>query len=81
MDQQFGKQTPRYRDAMFKQWNYIKQYQLDHEFGGWQNAILPDNTVPTPLKKKGHNWKGAYHTFRALILTAQRLETIHSTSH
>ncbi len=73
MDKQFGKQTPHYRDAMLKHWTYIKNHQLDSDFGGWHGVILPDNTVPTPPGKKGHNWKGAYHTFRALVLTSQRL--------
>jgi mannobiose 2-epimerase len=73
MNQRFGNQTPRYRNALLKLWDFITQYQLDSEFGGWRNKVLPDNTIPAPADKKGHNWKGAYHTFRALLLTDQRL--------
>ncbi|HCD34799.1 MAG TPA: hypothetical protein DER01_20485 [Phycisphaerales bacterium] len=75
MHARYGNQTHRYRDSLLKQWDYIKTYQLDREFGGWVNAILPDNTVPMPAKKKGHNWKGPYHTFRALVLTDKRLNS------
>lgn len=80
MDTRFGKETSRYRDALYKQWDYIKDHQLDTEFGGWCGAILPDNTVPTPLQKKGHNWKGAYHTFRALVLTTNRINNVNRLS-
>lgn len=83
MDHRFGNQTHRYRDALLKQWEYITTYQLDTELGGWCGAILPDHNVPIPGQKKGHNWKGAYHTFRALVLTSKRINnfTKKTTSH
>jgi mannobiose 2-epimerase len=46
-------------------WNYIKQYSLDQEFGGWFWDGI-DNVPQNKLGPKGTIWKVNYHTSRAL---------------
>ena len=55
-----------YRDYFFKQWNYIKTHLLDSENGGWFEGGL-DKEPHFRTGPKGHIWKCAYHTGRALM--------------
>lgn len=56
----------KYVDAFKKQWEYIKKYLIDHEYGDWYVEGLDIN--PSAWKSlKAQSWKGNYHNVRALI--------------
>jgi mannobiose 2-epimerase len=55
-----------YQDYFHKQWNYIKNYLLDNENGDWYEGGL-DKEPDFKKGPKGHIWKAAYHTGRALM--------------
>jgi mannobiose 2-epimerase len=62
-----------YREAFIKQWRYINRYLIDHEHGGWyQHGI--DVEPESQRAHKGHNWKAAYHTGRALMQCIRLLQ-------
>lgn len=54
-----------YYNYFLKQWDYIKNYLIDHENGDWFEGGL-DKEPHFRKGPKGHIWKTAYHTFRAL---------------
>ncbi len=55
-----------YNDYFKRQWNYIKNYLLDDENGGWFEGGL-DKEPHFKTGPKGHIWKCSYHTGRALM--------------
>jgi mannobiose 2-epimerase len=55
-----------YHDYFLKQWDYIKRYLLDYENGDWFEGGL-DQEPHLKNGGKGHIWKAAYHTSRALM--------------
>ncbi len=55
-----------YLDYFNKQWNYIKNYLLDEDNGGWFEGGL-DKEPHFKTGSKGHIWKCSYHTGRALM--------------
>jgi mannobiose 2-epimerase len=55
-----------YHEYFLKQWNYIKNYLLDHENGDWYEGGL-DKEPHFKTGHKGHIWKAAYHTGRTLM--------------
>lgn len=55
-----------YHDYFKRQWNYIKDYLLDDENGGWFEGGL-DKEPHFKKGPKGHIWKCSYHTGRALM--------------
>jgi mannobiose 2-epimerase len=59
-----------YLDALVATWNWIRDFQIDPEFGGWFETVQTDGTPADPEEhkdRKGHMWKAAYHEARALI--------------
>ena len=48
-----------------KQWAYIDEYLIDHEYGGWYWSGL-DLNPESKEKNKSGIWKTTYHTYRAL---------------
>ena len=56
----------KYKYYFERQWNYIKNYLLDDENGGWFEGGL-DKEPHFKTGQKGHIWKGSYHTGRALM--------------
>lgn len=63
----------KYADAFETQWEYIKKYLIDHEYGGWYVEGLDIN--PNARKSlKAQSWKGNYHNVRALINCIQMLK-------
>jgi len=53
--------------SIFKQqWNYIKKFMIDHEYGGWYAEGL-DKSPGHKKAPKAHAWKVNYHNFRALV--------------
>lgn len=49
-----------------KQWEYVDQYLLDHEYGDWFEGGL-DKEPNFRNGPKGHIWKCNYHTGRAMM--------------
>ncbi len=74
MDQLYGTQTPRYREAFVRQWEYIRQYQTDADHGGWYGYVSRDGSHVAHKDKSGP-WKAAYHTGRAMLEVSDRLRT------
>ncbi|MEZ4895584.1 MAG: AGE family epimerase/isomerase [Saprospiraceae bacterium] len=69
---------PHHYLKLFKmQWEYIDQYLVDHQFGGWYNYGL-DKSPRSREQHKAHIWKTPYHTARALFNVSNRLEEMHS---
>lgn len=66
MSKLFPHDSLNYYDKFLAQWNYIKHYLWDADYGGWYwggTDIIPAiKNYP-----KAQIWKGNYHTTRALI--------------
>ena len=46
-------------------WHYCQTYLIDHQYGEWYEEGL-DNDPQRKKGLKGHIWKAAYHSYRAL---------------
>jgi cellobiose epimerase len=55
-----------YYNFFLKQWEYIKNYLIDFKYGDWFEGGL-DKEPHFQKGPKGHIWKAAYHTGRALM--------------
>jgi mannobiose 2-epimerase len=55
-----------YADYFQKQWEYIKNYLLDKEYGDWFEGGL-DKEPRHRHGQKSHIWKCTYHTLRSLM--------------
>jgi len=62
-----------YWDKFEQQWEYINEYLIDHEHGGWYDAGL-DKQPDSIHSRKSHIWKGNYHTLRAMMRVLERLK-------
>ena len=53
----------RFLDTAVKSWGFIKNYMIDHEYGGWYRGVKPDGT---PIKNglKVDQWICPYHNGR-----------------
>src|SRR6266542_1511328 len=71
MHEKYGKQTDSYFKAFQKQWQFIKEKQIDHQFGGVYDTVERDGTVNDYTKAR--IWKEAYHDTRALLNVTGRL--------
>jgi mannobiose 2-epimerase len=54
-----------YAGKFRQQWRYIKTYLIDQEHGDWYEEGL-DKEPHRKSSLKGHQWKAAYHQYRAL---------------
>ncbi len=55
-----------YRKYFVKEWDYIDKFIIDHEYGDWFEGGL-DKQPNYKTGRKGHIWKGCYHTGRCLM--------------
>jgi mannobiose 2-epimerase len=78
MHEKYGKQTDIYFKAFQRQWQYIKDYQIDHESGGVYEMVDADGKPTTYIK--GRIWKAAYHDGRALLNVTERLKKLAAES-
>lgn len=62
-----------YFEKFVQQWEYIKEYLIDHENGGWYPSGL-DKSPQAATARKSQIWKGNYHTLRSLINCLKELE-------
>ncbi len=60
----------KYADACELQWKWIEEHQVDRKGGEWWAAVSPDGK-PDLQEPKGGNWKTAYHSARACIVTLE----------
>jgi len=78
MHEKYGHETSRYFEAFLKQWNFVRERQIDSEFHGIYQVIGVDGTVEDP--SKGQIWKAAYHDGRALLNVTARLKKLAAES-
>jgi mannose/cellobiose epimerase-like protein (N-acyl-D-glucosamine 2-epimerase family) len=74
MHEKYGKQTDAYFKAFQKEWQFIRDKQIDHEFGGVYDTVERDGTVKDYTKAR--IWKEAYHDTRALLNVTARLRRL-----
>jgi mannobiose 2-epimerase len=78
MHSRFGHETPHYWDALNRQWQFIRQYQVDSHNGGWYAVVRQDGS-PIPGHIKSDRWTEAYHQGRALLLVSEELHRLAAT--
>jgi mannose/cellobiose epimerase-like protein (N-acyl-D-glucosamine 2-epimerase family)/cephalosporin-C deacetylase-like acetyl esterase len=74
MHEKYGSQTDKYFQAFLRQWEFIRDHQIDHEYPGVIESVQADGTPIT--KDKGRMWKAAYHDGRALLNVTDRLKKL-----
>ncbi len=65
LHRRFRKQTNRYWRAFVEQWEFIRNHQIDSEFGGWY-GLVSESGQPMQVEK-AHPWKAGYHDGRAML--------------
>lgn len=75
MAERFPDDPHNYFQKFAKQWNYIRQYLIDREHGGWYEAGL-DIDPEAAKAPKAHIWKGNYHTVRSLMRSGELLNSM-----
>ena len=60
-----------YEKRYARLWHYCQTYLIDHEYGDWYEGGL-DKEPQRRTGQKGHIWKAAYHTYRALTNCVDR---------
>lgn len=73
MHKHYGKENPRYYACLIKQWDFIKNFVIDPEFGGWISLTDDDGSNPQGFEKS-HLWKTSYHECRALLHVSDMLK-------
>jgi mannose/cellobiose epimerase-like protein (N-acyl-D-glucosamine 2-epimerase family) len=74
MHDKYGGGTDVYFKAFQQQWRFIKDRQVDHEFGGLYDTVERDGTVTDHVKAR--IWKEGYHDGRALLNVTARLQKL-----
>jgi mannobiose 2-epimerase len=74
LHERYGSTTDVYWKAFQFQWQWIRHYQVDHQFHGEYELIKPDGTPVSTTK--GKMWKAAYHESRALMNVNERLHRL-----
>jgi len=74
MHETYGLQTDAYFTAFLRQWQFIKERQIDPEHAGVYEMVGPDGVPKNP--GKGRIWKAAYHDGRALLNVSERLREL-----
>jgi mannobiose 2-epimerase len=76
MHEKHGRKTDIYFKAFQQQWEFIRDWQTDHEFGGFYDTIERDGTATNHIKAR--IWKEVYHDSRALLNVTERLRKLAS---
>lgn len=79
MHERFGAQSPRYWDAFNRQWEWIRQHQVDNRNGGWHPEVKREG-ASNPGRAKSDAWTEAYHQGRALLNVSATLRHLAATS-
>ena len=72
MHEKYGQGSSVYFDAFQKQWKFILDKQIDHQFGGVYDTVEQDGAVTDYTKAR--IWKECYHDVRALLNVIDRLK-------
>lgn len=75
MHRNYGNENDRYYRCFVKQWEFIKKYVIDPEYGGWISLTDADGSNPQGFDKS-HLWKSSYHECRALLNVADMLRKL-----
>ena len=75
MHQKYGRENQTYFRAFEQQWRFIKDHQVDKEFGGIFDTVESNGDIKDFTKSR--IWKECYHETRALLNTISRLRTLH----
>jgi mannobiose 2-epimerase len=78
MHEKYGRDSDVYFKAFDRQWQFIRDRQIDKEFGGVFDTIEQDGTVTDTTKAR--IWKEAYHDTRALLNVSSRLRKLAITT-
>ena len=76
MHEKYGRESDVYFKAFLQQWQFIKDHQIDKEFGGIFDTVERDGAVKDYTKSR--IWKECYHETRALLNTIARLQKLQS---
>jgi len=71
MHEKYGRESDAYSKAFQKQWQFIRDHQVDKEFGGIFDTVERDGTVTDYTKSR--IWKECYHETRALLNVIAKL--------
>jgi cellobiose epimerase len=74
MHEKFGRENDVYFKAFQRQWQFVRDRQVDREFRGLYDTVERDGT-PTKTPK-ARMWKAAYHDGRALLNITERLRKL-----
>jgi len=74
MHEKYGNQNDTYLTAFNKQWQFIRDHQVDKEYGGIFDTVERDGSVKDNTKSR--IWKECYHETRALLNTIARLKNL-----
>ena len=74
MHERHGRATDRYFKAFLRQWEFLRERQVDKEFRGLYDTVERDG-APTDTPK-ARIWKAAYHDGRALLNVTERLRRL-----
>ncbi len=69
-----------YEQHYEKLWQYCQTYLIDHQYGDWYEGGL-DKEPQRRTAQKGHIWKAAYHTYRALTSCVDRVQKQDKNGH
>jgi mannobiose 2-epimerase len=74
LHEKYGRQRDTYFKAFQQQWQFIRDRQVDHEFGGLYDTVERDGTPTDHVKSR--IWKEVYHDARALLNVTERLRRL-----
>lgn len=74
MHESYGRQTDVYFKAFQRQWQFIRDHQIDGQDGGLYAVVKADGTPAS--YNKASMWKAAYHDGRALLNVTERLRKL-----
>ncbi len=74
MHEKYGKENPEYFKLFQRQWDFIKNRQIDEKYRGLYASVQRDGTVTS--FSKAQMWKAAYHDGRAFSNVTARLKKL-----
>lgn len=66
---------PKFLDAVFKSWEFIRHFVVDNQYGEWFEKV---NRIGIPYKNmdKVRAWKAPYHNSRAIFEVCNRIDQV-----
>jgi mannobiose 2-epimerase len=69
LQERFAGETVAYYESFLETWRFVLRRLADDRFGEWYGIVSEDGRQRIDTRK-GHAWKAAYHTVRALLNAA-----------